>query len=170
MPSVASSSQKLEKPNKLGKIGVGKLLMSDLIQNSNDFDKFRRMARSFKQKETVEYKPFVTVDSGKTRKNQLSSIETHWKNLKIKRENFFSKQGELASLVNTMFLQEDDNWKFEHEPRKSSKSFQDFAPGEAQKRKGSRNRSTTVLGNSTSKCDSLQNKVIMRVSNMDTIK
>jgi hypothetical protein len=169
MPSVESFSQKLEKPNKLGTIGVGKLLISDLLQNSNDFDKFRRMAKSFKQKETVEYKPFVTVDSGKSRKNQLSSIETHWKNLKIKRENFFSKQGELASLVNTMFLREDDKWNFDHEPKKTSKSSQDFAPGNAQKRKGSRNRSTTMVGNSTSKRDILQNKVNKLLPNMDTI-
>jgi hypothetical protein len=170
MPSVSSFGQKLEKPNKHGTIGVGKLLVSDLIQNSNDFGKFRRMAKSFKQNETVEYKPFVTVDSGKSRKKQLSSIETNWKNLKIRRENFFSKQGELASLVNTMFLREDDNWKFDLKPRKSSISSQDFAQGEALKRKGTRNRSTTMLGNTPSKQNSFQNKRTLLVSNMDTIK
>lgn len=169
MPSVSSFGQKLEIPNKHGTIGDGKPLVSDLVQNSNDFGMFRRMVKSFKQNETVKYKPFVTVDSGKSRKKQLGSIETHWKNLKIRRENFFSKQGELASLVNTMFLREDDKWKFDHEPRKSSISSQEFAPGEALKGKGRQNRSSTMLGNTPSKRNSFQNTRTMLVSNIDTI-
>lgn len=171
--SNVSLSQNPEKPGRLGTQGtgpgIGKLLISEIVQNSNDFDNFRRKAKSFKQNETVEYKPFVIVDSGNSRKHQLSSIENHWKNLKIKRQDFFNKQGQLASLMNTMFLREDDNWNFDVGPRKSSKSDQDLISREGRRTKPSRQKSV-VFGNSTSKRSIIQNKMTMLAPNKEIIK
>ena len=110
----------------LRKSQVGQLLLSEVVTNFNDFEKFKRKTKSFKHNETVEYNPFTKIKSASGKKHQARAMESHWDIVKVRRNNFFKKQDELVSLMNTMFLREDANWKFDYQPAKNSKSSTDF--------------------------------------------